>query len=68
MLKRKKGTEFSKVEKVTFVPSLLLSELLQNKYFKSKIDIQLMKTIVFLLDKMATSVALKLSNAYLSFL
>jgi hypothetical protein len=68
MLKRKKGTEFSKVEKVTFVPSLLLSELLQNKYFKSKIDIQLMKTIVFLLDKMVTSVALKLTNAYLSFL
>jgi hypothetical protein len=68
MLKRKKGTEFSKVEKVTFVPSLLLSELLQNKYFKSKIDIQLMKTIIFLLDKMVTSVALKLTNAYLSFL
>jgi hypothetical protein len=68
MLKRKKGTEFSKMEKVTFVPSLLLSELLQNKYFKSKIDIQLMKTIVFLLDKMVTSVALKLTNAYLSFL
>jgi hypothetical protein len=68
MLKRKKGTEFSKVEKVTFVPSLILSELLQNKYFKSKIDIQLMKTIVFLLDKMVTSVALKLTNAYLSFL